>query len=305
MIYTVTLNPAVDYHISLEELNGGKVNRSSNEQIFFGGKGINVSYMLKNLGVDSIATGIIGGFTGKALTNHLKLLGIKSDFTEVSGFTRINVKIHSGTAEETEINGSGPFVDEQTLNDLIKKLKALKNDTLVLSGSLPASLKPDTYKRIIEVVKPNGVKVLVDTSGDALFSAISAGPFLIKPNIHELSELVHKKLKTVDEVIEAAKSIQKFGVGNILVSMGEKGAVLVAQSGEVIYMEAPHGNAVNTVGSGDSMLAGFIAGLVATKGNIKNALKMAVAAGSATAFSEGIATKSEVMEIFSDKMSSL
>ncbi len=303
MIYTVTLNPAVDYVVGLDEIRLGEVNRTFGEQIFFGGKGINVSIVLRRLGIKSTALGFIAGFTGNALKNQLMLEGVSSDFLQVDGFTRINVKIRSKL--ETELNGSGPFIDEQSLLSLIKQLQNLNNeDWLILSGSLPKCLKKDTYKRILDAVKHSGVKTVVDTSGEALLEAIKASCDYIKPNISELSEILNKKLDTTKSVIEAAKNIQKFGAKNVIVSMGKYGAVFVDQKGGVITEEAPVINPVNTVGSGDSLLAGFISGFISTN-NPRTALKLGVAAGSATAASEGLASKSAIMEIFSDKNKSM
>lgn len=297
MVYTVTLNPAVDYVVELDNLKMGDINRTSNEKIFFGGKGINVSIVLQRLGIETTAMGIIAGFTGKALENSLRFEGVHTDFLEADGFTRINIKIKS--SPETELNGSGPFVDEQLLMGLIERLKLLTNDDIVvLSGSLPASLKSNTYKRIIDELKDTGVKIVLDTSGSALKEAVSSSPYLIKPNLAEMSSLLNKKLTVESEVIEGAKRLQKFGARNILVSMGSMGAIFVGEDGTVMREEAKRGRVINTVGSGDSMVAGFIAGL---PGGLRSALRLGIAAGSATAFSEGLATKNEIMQIFSDK----
>ncbi len=297
MVYTVTLNPAVDYVVELDNLKMGDINRTSNEKIFFGGKGINVSIVLQRLGIETTAMGIIAGFTGKALENSLRFEGVHTDFLEADGFTRINIKIKS--SPETELNGSGPFVDEQLLMGLIERLKVLTNDDIVvLSGSLPASLKSNTYKRIIDELKDTGVKIVLDTSGPALKEAVSSSPYLIKPNLAEMSSLLNKKLTVESEVIEGAKRLQKFGARNILVSMGSMGAIFVGEDGTVMREEAKRGRVINTVGSGDSMVAGFIAGL---PGGLRSALRLGIAAGSATAFSEGLATKNEIMQIFSDK----
>ncbi len=297
MVYTVTLNPAVDYVVELDNLKMGDINRTSNEKIFFGGKGINVSIVLQRLGIETTAMGIIAGFTGKALENSLRFEGVHTDFLEADGFTRINIKIKS--SPETELNGSGPFVDEQLLMGLIERLKVLTNDDIVvLSGSLPASLKSNTYKRIIDELKDTGVKIVLDTSGPALKEAVSSSPYLIKPNLAEMSSLLNKKLTVESEVIEGAKRLQKFGARNILVSMGPMGAIFVGEDGTVMREEAKRGRVINTVGSGDSMVAGFIAGL---PGGLRSALRLGIAAGSATAFSEGLATKNEIMQIFSDK----
>ena len=247
MVYTVTLNPAVDYVVELDNLKMGDINRTSNEKIFFGGKGINVSIVLQRLGIETTAMGIIAGFTGKALENSLRFEGVHTDFLEADGFTRINIKIKS--SPETELNGSGPFVDEQLLMGLIERLKLLKNDDIVvLSGSLPASLKSNTYKRIIDELKDTGVKIVLDTSGPALKEAVSSSPYLIKPNLAEMSSLLNKKLTVESEVIEGAKRLQKFGARNILVSMGSMGAIFVGEDGTVMREEAKRGRVINTVG---------------------------------------------------------
>ncbi len=298
MIYTVTFNPAVDYNIVLSgPLKSGTINRAKEENIHFGGKGINISVVLTRLGIDNLATGFIAGFTGKALKNNLSLEGVKTNFVEVDGITRINLKIKG---EETEINGNGPFIDEQSLIELINILKtAKKDDIVVLSGSLPPSLKSDTYKRIILELNALGIKTVLDSSGDALKSAISASPFLIKPNLQELSYLLGKKLTVEKDVIDGAKMIQKFGAQNVLVSMGKLGAILLLKDGTVIKEEAIVRETVNTVGAGDSLLAGFLA-CVKTH-TPREALKKAVKIGTASAVCDGLATKSVLEKIFNDK----
>ena len=298
MIYTVTLNPAIDYNVSLNETLKPGMNRTHDETVHFSGKGVNVSVVLNRLGVQSVATGFIAGFTGKAIKNSLSLDGIKTNFFEVDGFTRINLKIKG--EQETEINGSGPFVDEQSLKDLVDYLKtADKDDVVVLSGSLPKGLANDTYKRIISELNPLGIKTVLDSSGEALKLAISASPFLIKPNLAELSYLLGKKLTVEKEVIDGAKTLQKFGAQNILVSMGSLGAVLVLKDGTVLREEAIEGYVINTVGAGDSLLAGFLAFM--QKETPREALKKAVKIGTATAFSDGLASKSVLEKIFNDK----
>ena len=299
MIYTVTLNPAVDYNITLLNPLTSGINRSQNENIHFGGKGINVSTVLTRLKIDNIATGFIAGFTGKALKNSLAIEGIKTNFFEAQGITRINVKIKGES--ETEINGSGPFVDEQSLVELINFLKsANKDDIVVLSGSLPSSLKTDTYKRIIKELKECEIKTVLDTSGEALKSAVSESPFLIKPNLAELSFLLGKKLNTEKDVIDGAKMLQKFGAKNILVSLGAMGAILVLADGSVLREEAVKCDAINTIGAGDSLLAGFLASLE-NQLSPREALKKAVKIGSSTVTFDGLATKTILQKIFNDK----
>ena len=298
MIYTVTLNPAIDYNVNLSEPLKEGMNRTHDETIHFSGKGVNVSLVLTRLQVENVATGFIAGFTGKAIKNGLALEGVKTNFFEVDGFTRINVKIKG--EKETEINGSGPFVDEQSLKDLIDYLKsANKDDVVVLSGSLPKGLASDTYKRIISELNPLGIKTVLDSSGEALKLAISSSPFLIKPNLAELSYLLGKKLTVEKEVIEGARMLQKFGAQNILVSMGSLGAVLVLKDGTVLREEAVEGYVVNTVGAGDSLLAGFLAAM--QNYSVREALKKGVKIGTATAFSDGIASKTMLEKIFNDK----
>lgn len=298
MIYTVTLNPAVDYNVNLDSPLKAGMNRTHDETIHFSGKGVNVSVILNRLGAENIATGFIAGFTGKAIKSNLSLEGIKTNFFEVDGFTRINLKIKG--EQETEINGSGPFVDEQSLKELIEYLKtASKDDIVVLSGSLARGLSNDTYKRIINELNPLGIKTVLDTSGEALKLAISASPFLIKPNLAELSYVLGKKLTVEKEVIDGAKTLQKFGAQNILVSMGSLGAVLVLKDGTVLREEATECSVINTVGAGDSLLAGFLAA-TQTKGT-REALKKAVKIGTATACSDGLASKNILTKIFNDK----
>ena len=298
MIYTVTLNPAVDYNVNLDSPLKAGMNRTHDETIHFSGKGVNVSVILNRLGAENIATGFIAGFTGKAIKSNLSLEGIKTNFFEVDGFTRINLKIKG--EQETEINGSGPFVDEQSLKELIEYLKtANKDDIVVLSGSLARGLSNDTYKRIINDLNPLAIKTVLDTSGEALKLAISASPFLIKPNLAELSYVLGKKLTVEKEVIDGAKTLQKFGAQNILVSMGSLGAVLVLKDGTVLREEAAECCVVNTVGAGDSLLAGFLAA-TQTK-SAREALKKAVKIGTATACSDGLASKNILTKIFNDK----
>lgn len=298
MIYTVTLNPAIDYNVNISEPIKAGMNRTHDETIHFSGKGVNVSIVLSRLGVPNIATGFIAGFTGKAIKSNLALEGIKTNFFEVDGFTRINVKIKG--EKETEINGSGPFVDEQSLKDLVDFLKtANEDDVVVLSGSLSKGLAADTYKRIINELNPLKIKTVLDTSGESLKLAISASPFLIKPNLSELSFVLGKKLTVEKEVIDGAKMLQKFGAQNVLVSMGKMGAVLVLKDGTVIREEAMEGYVINSVGAGDSLLAGFIAGI--QNNTPREALKKGVRIGTATAFSDGIAPKNILTKIFNDK----
>lgn len=293
MIYTLTLNPAVDLTMCVDSIIGGQTNRSQSESILFGGKGINVSIVLKNLGLNSRALGFIAGFTGDALERSLKEKGIDTDFVHLeSGFTRINVKL-KGEAE-TEINACGPEIDESALSQLFTKLLSLEDgDTLVLSGSAPASLGSDIYAEIMESLSFKNVRFVVDAAGDLLKNTLKFKPFLIKPNLAELENLVGEALNSEEKIIAAAKSLIKEGAQNVLVSLGKKGAILVLKNGEV-YKEGGHkGRAVNTVGAGDSALAAFIYAEAENRG-FEYALKFANAAGAACAFSSDLPTKDQI-----------
>ncbi len=295
MIYTLTLNPALDYVVFVDEFTPGVLNRASGESVQFGGKGVNVSLLLKELGVSSTALGMIAGFTGEALAGYLTEKGIKEDFIRLkAGLTRINIKLKSG--EETEINGSGPIIDEAAQEVLFHKLGALqKGDTLVLAGSVPPSLPSGFYGQILSLLAEKEVCAVVDTSGDALRKVIVHRPFLLKPNHHELGELFGKRLSSIDEIIVYGDRLRGLGVKNVLVSMAENGALLFAADGGVYRVSAPRGKAVNSVGAGDSMLAGFLAGL---DGGYAHALRLGAAAGSATAFSDGLADRAHIMALY-------
>ncbi len=295
MIYTLTLNPAIDYVMDINRLlKNGEVNRSGGESIFFGGKGINVSLVLAELGIPSCALGFIGGFTGNAIEAGLRMSGIKTDFTFLrKGITRINVKLRGD--EVTEINGMGPKISENDMNSLYEKLDCLcKDDILVIAGSVPSSLSNDTYETIMERLSPKGVKFALDASGKLLTKSLKHKPFVIKPNIHELSEIAGRTLEIVEEITDFARELQTMGAKNVLVSMGHEGALLLDEFGNVHFREAYKGDAVNTVGAGDSMLAGFLAGI--SKG-YSHALFLGTAAGSATAFSDGLATREKIEEL--------
>lgn len=297
MIYTVTFNPAIDYVMKADSIRTGETNRSKSEEIYFGGKGINVSLVLKELGVNSCALGFIAGFTGKALADALSEKGISADFTELEkGFTRINVKLKGN--EETEINGCGPEIEDEALGKLFEKLEKLKDgDTLVLAGSIPSSLPPDIYEKIMLTLVNKNVRFVVDASGELLRDTLKYRPFLIKPNKAELSELFGKPLGNDEEIIECALKLKDEGAVNVLVSMAEDGSVLVDENGNIHKADAPRGTAVNSVGAGDSMVAGFIAGYEKT-GDYGYALKLGTASGSATAFSSDLATRNKIDDIF-------
>ncbi len=297
MIYTVTFNPAIDYIMRLEAFRQGETNRSLEEDILFGGKGINVSVILNRLGTESTALGFIGGFTGAALSDHLESIGINTDFVRLkSGCTRINVKLKSEA--ETEINGQGPHIPEEAIEELFHKLNALKNgDTVVLAGSIPKSLPDDIYEKILGELRGRDIRAVVDATGKLLLNTLSYKPFLIKPNHIELGELFGRTDLSEEEITECAFRLKEKGAANVLVSMAEKGAILIDETGAVHKAPAPKGTVVNSVGAGDSMLAGFISAL--EKGNsYDKALKLGIAAGSATAFSEDLAEKEKIEEIY-------
>ena len=290
MIYTVTLNPSIDYVIKLEHLNTGHVNRVNSENVYPGGKGINVSRILKTLGNDNVATGFVSGFTGDFIRNTLCELDVKSDFIQLdNGFTRINVKIKSD--EETEINGGGPHISDEKLKELFDKLSKLnENDILILAGSIPSTLSEDLYEKIMNHVKKNKVKVVVDATKNLLLNVLKYNPFLIKPNNHELEEMFNVKLNNMDDIITYAKKLQEMGARNVLISMGKDGAILVTENNEVFISNVAKGKVVNSVGAGDSMVAGFISGYL-NSNSYEDALKLGSASGSATAFSSDLATK--------------
>ena len=294
MIYTVTFNPSIDYIVSVNQLEFGKVNRTTSEMFLPGGKGINVSQVLQNLGMDSIALGFVAGFTGEQLVHMLQERGIKTDFTEVTdGMTRINVKF-----DETEINGQGPSVSAKELEMLMNIIRALKSeDIVVLSGSVPQSISTSVYADILKITSKKGVKTILDASGALLWNALEYKPFLIKPNHHELGEIFNREIEEREEVIFYAKELQNRGAQNVLVSMGANGAVLIAEDGKVYEEDAPQGIVQNAVGAGDSMVAGFIAGYIDGNEDYKKALRMGVAAGSASAFSLELATREEVLNL--------
>lgn len=296
MIYTVTLNPALDYVIQVDNFKAGQINRNKKEDIYYGGKGINVSCILNELDIDSTALGFIAGFTGKALDEGLTNVGIRTDFIEVEqGMTRINVKMKSN--EETEINGMGPVIEEADFNALIQKVKKLsKGDMLILSGNIPKSMQSDTYERIIEQLDPK-VDLIVDAEKYLLMKILKFHPFLIKPNNLELEEIFDVKLTGEEDIIVYAKKLQELGARNVLVSMAKDGAILVDEEGNIYKQGVAKGEVVNSVGAGDSMVAGFIAGYI-KKNDYAYALKLGTACGGATAFHSGLATREQIEETF-------
>lgn len=297
MIYTVTFNPAIDYVVRTPQMKMGEVNRSSSEEIFFGGKGINVSVVLAELGVRSKALGFVAGFTGRAIEEGIADKGVTSDFVHLEkGFSRINVKIKSD--EETELNGQGPVINGSDIAKLYSKLDELSvGDTIVLAGSIPSSLPADIYEKILAYLAPKNVRAVVDATGKLLMNVLKYKPFLVKPNNHELGEMFRVKLKTHDDIVMYANKLREMGAKNVLVSMAGDGAVLVDEQGNVHSCGVCKGTVVNSVGAGDSMVAGFIAGC--EKGDYDYALKLGTAAGGATAFSMGLAEKKLIDELFS------
>ena len=294
MIYTVTFNPAIDYVVRLgNPLQPGAVNRAAGEDCVLGGKGINVSGVLAQLGVESVALGFIAGETGAWLERGLTAQGLHTDFIWLeNGMTRINVKIKAG--QETELNGAGPNIPESAMQALESKLGALqKDDVLILAGSIPACLPQSTYERLLARLQGRGVRAVVDATQNLLLKVLPYKPFLIKPNNHELSEIVGHELTTDDEIVAAAAGLQAQGARNVLVSMAGDGALLLDENGAVHRIGCPKGKVVNSVGAGDSMVAGFVAGYLRT-GDYRYALRLGTACGSATAFSVGLATKVEI-----------
>lgn len=296
MIYTVTFNPALDYVIKVDNFTLGAINRTKREDIYYGGKGLNVSTVLTNLGYESIALGFIAGFTGDVIEKGAKSLGFCTDFIKVrEGLSRINVKLKSD--EETEINGQGPKITKEDIDKLFTKLEKLKEkDILILSGSIPNTLDEDIYEKIMERVQEKNIQIVVDATKDLLLNVLKYRPFLIKPNNYELGEMFNVILNNDDDIISYAKKLQEKGARNVLISMAGDGALLITENGEVFKSEVPKGEVKNSVGAGDSMVAGFIAGYL-TSNNYEEALKMGTAAGSASAFSEGLATKEKVMSL--------
>jgi len=317
MIYTITFNPSLDYVVTVENFETERVNRTTSEFVFPGGKGINVSMILSELGVENTALGFVAGFTGAELERQLKDKGAITDFVSVKeGNTRINVKLRSTAKKmelneieeqeteknvqsdvETEINGAGPIVSEEELKLLLDKLTRLnEKDIVVISGSVSKGISQSVYADIVKLCNERNIKVVVDAASSLLWNTLEYEPFLIKPNKDELEDIFYRDLFSKEEVEFYAKELQNRGAKNVLVSLGEHGAVLVAENGEVYDMDAPQGEVLNSVGAGDSMVAGFLAGYLETN-DFEKALKLGICAGSATAFSYGLATKNEIDEL--------
>lgn len=296
MIYTVTFNPSLDYIVTVDHLKLGAVNRTNQEIMNPGGKGINVSLVLHNLGYDSTALGFCAGFTGQEIVRLMEEQGIVSDFIEVGeGLSRINVKVRS--EEESEINGMGPAIHDTDIKKLYAQLDRLQDgDTLVLAGSIPSVMPETMYRDIMEHLSGKNLQIVVDATKDLLRNVLEFHPFLIKPNNHELGEIYGVTLNTREEVVPYARRLQDEGARNVLISMAGEGAVLLAEDGTVYQSEAPQGTVKNSVGAGDSMVAGFIAGYLSSR-DYDHAFYMGVCTGSASAFSDGMATKEAIHDL--------
>ena len=299
MFYTVTLNPALDYILQVDDFAIGKINRTKTEKILPGGKGLNVSMVLKNLEIDTVAIGFIAGFTGDELRKQMEQKGVKTEFIKVqNGITRINVKISSN--QETALNGIGPDIDEKDIEELLQKINEITSDDLViLSGNIPKSIPKNIYQIICDILEKNNVTFVVDATRELLIDVLKYKPFLIKPNKEELEETFKVKITTKDELVTYAKKLQDMGAQNVLISLGGDGAMLLNKEDKVYYSKAPKGKVINTVGAGDSMVAGFLAGYKKTK-DYEQAFKMGIATGSASAFSMDLATAKEVENLLKD-----
>lgn len=295
MVYTVTFNPAIDYVVHTGEMKFGKTNRSEREEIYFGGKGINVSIVLREIGISSKALGFIAGFTGEAIEKGLVDMGINTDFVRLNqGNSRINVKIKS--MEETEINGQGPDIDSEAITALFQKLDNITDgDTLILAGSIPSSLPADIYQRILERLSGKKIKAVVDATNELLLNVLQYKPFLVKPNNNELGEMFGVELKNDEDIEKYARKLQEMGAVNVLISMAGDGAMLIDEYGKLHRCGVCKGTVKNSVGAGDSMVAGFTAGSL--QGDYEYALKLGTAAGGATAFLDGLATKEKIDEL--------
>ncbi|MEC0180766.1 1-phosphofructokinase [Paenibacillus peoriae] len=294
MIYTVTLNPSIDYIVEVDDLKLGDLNRMKRDLKLPGGKGINVSRILNQLGADSTAIGFLGGFTGRFIDDTLREESIKTDFVIIEDDTRINIKLKHG--DETEINGLGPAIREQEANALVQKLSGLqKNDIVVLSGSIPPSLGGDFYSRLISVCQQTGAEFVIDTTGEALMKALVHKPLLVKPNHHELAELFGVTIHSKEEIVTYGRKLLEAGAKNVLISMAGEGALFITAD-EVYHANVPAGTVKNSVGAGDSMIAGFV-GTLALLGDPIEAFRAGVASGSATAFSDDLATREKIEQL--------
>lgn len=301
MIYTITFNPALDYTVQVEKFEIGKINRTKSENILAGGKGLNVSIILKRLGIENTALSFIAGFTGKELERKIRQYNIETEFIEANrGYTRINVKISSLEKNsliqesETALNGNGPEITEDDIEKLLQKIQNINsNDIVILSGNIPKCINENIYEIICKELDGKNVKFVVDASQKLLMNCLKYKPFFIKPNKEELAETFNTKIETKEEIIIYAKKLQEKGAQNVLISLGGDGAILLTEKNEVYYSNTPKGQVINTVGAGDSMVAGFVAGYLKKK-DYKEALKLGIASGSATAFSAGLAMNEEI-----------
>ncbi len=299
MIYTITFNPALDYITQVDNFEVGKINRTRTERILPGGKGLNVSTVLYNLGIENTALGFIAGFTGDELEKKVNSLGIKTNFIKVrNGITRINVKISSN--KETALNGNGPQITEENISELLEQInKITKEDIVILAGNIPSCIKNNIYEIICKKLQQNNITFVVDATRELLINILKYKPFLIKPNKEELEETFNIRIKTKEDIVIYAKKMQEMGAQNVLISLGGEGAILVTTDDKIYFSKAPRGKVINTVGSGDSMVAGFIAGYIKS-GDFERAFKMGIAAGSASAFSINLATAQEVENLLKD-----
>ena len=301
MIYTITFNPALDYLLQVQNFEMNKINRTQREELIPGGKGLNVSIVLKNLEIDNTALGFIAGFTGEELKRQLEEYGVKTEFIKVKkGITRINVKINSiieGKFEETAVNGNGPFIEQKDIENLMKKIQNMtQEDIVVLSGNIPKNINSSIYKKICEILNKRKITFVVDSTQELLVNILKYEPFLIKPNKEEITETLKCKAETRDEIVNAAKKLKNMGAQNVLVSLGADGAILITKEGKIFSSTAPKGKVINTVGAGDSMVAGFLAGFLKTNDYLY-ALKTGISTGSASTFSSRLATKEEMEEL--------
>lgn len=298
MIYTVTFNPSLDYVVQMKEFKAGDINRAEAETIYPGGKGVNVALVLGNLHIPAKMLGFIAGFTGREIERLALECGSDCDFIVLDeGYSRINLKISA--ADETAVNGMGPVIPDDKLQALMAQIDGMADgDTLVLAGSIPAALPDDIYERILRRLEGRSVRVVVDATGDLLKNVMKYKPFLVKPNNFELGELFDTVLKTDEEIAECARKLQDMGARNVLVSLGGDGALLLGEDGRVYRMQSPKGKLINSVGAGDSMVAGFLAGFESSGGDLQVALKMGVSAGSASAFHDWLATEDDIKEVY-------
>lgn len=297
MVYTVTLNPALDYVMKLKALRTDDINRTDGEEIYYGGKGINVSVILTQLGIPNTALGFLGGFTGKKLEEMLKNDNVSCDFNYLkNGDTRINVKIKAD--KEIDLNACGPEITKEDMQSFLRKLDGIKSgDYLILAGSIPNTLPDDIYEQILERVGDRNINCVVDATGDLLKNVLKYEPFLIKPNHHELGDLFSVQIKSDDDIVKYSKKLQEMGAKNVLVSMAKDGAMLTDENGNVHKIGNAKGKLINSVGCGDSMVAGFTAGYIKTA-DYSYALRLGSACGNATAFSEKLATREEIERVF-------